>query len=60
MKGSFRPNVFIPIAMFGVLMEGVVESIRRSLVLGLLLIAGTAMKQASSVGPLWGGFDHTH
>ena len=32
-------------------MAGWVEGIRRALVLGLVLIAGTAIEQATSVGP---------
>ena len=32
-------------------MAGWLEGIRRALVLGLLLIAGTAIEQAPSVGP---------
>ena len=32
-------------------MAGWVEGIRRALVLGLVLIAGTAIEQAPSVGP---------
>ena len=35
------------------------EGIRRALVLGLVLIAGTAMEQAHSVGPQGVGSSHS-
>ena len=53
MKGPFRDNClryFYLLLAF--LMAGCVESIRRALVLGLVLIAGTAIELAPSVGPL--------
>ena len=53
MKGPFRDNClryyYLRLAF---LMAGGVEGIRRALVLGLVLIAGTAIEQAPSVGPL--------
>ena len=41
------PKILLP--MIGVLMAGWVEDIRRARVLGLVLIAGTAIEQAPSV-----------
>ena len=53
MKGSFRDNYqrhyYLWLAF---LMAGWVQGIRRALVLGLVLIADTAIEQAPSVGPL--------
>ena len=51
MKGSFRDNCLGYFYLWlAFLMAGCVEGIRRALVLGRLLITGTAIEQAPSVG----------
>ena len=52
MKGPFRDNCLMYYyLLLSFLMTGWVEGIRRALVLGLVLIAGTAIMQTPSVGP---------
>ena len=53
MKGPFRDNCLrYNYLLLAFLMAGWVEGIRRALVLGLVLIVGTAIEQTPSVGPL--------
>ena len=52
MKGPFRDNCLRYFYLWlAFLMAGCVEGIRRALVLGLVLIAGTAIVQAPFIGP---------
>ena len=53
MKGPFRDNcIRYYYLLLAFLMAGWVEGIRRALVIGPVLIAGNAIEQAPSVGPL--------
>ena len=52
LKAIQGPLPKVLLHMIGVLDAGWVEGIRRALVLGLVLIAGTAIDQAPSVGHL--------
>ena len=52
MKGPFKDSCIRDYYLWlAFLMAGWVEGIRRALVLSLVLIAGTAIEQALSVGP---------
>ena len=54
MKGSFRDNCLrYYYLLLAFLMTGCVEGIRRALVLGLVLITGTAIEEALSVCPFF-------
>ena len=61
---SFKDERFIhgqlpKVFRLAFLMAGYVEGIRRALVLGLVVIAGTAIEQAHTVGPLqWQARSH--
>ena len=53
LKGPFRDNCLgYYYLLLAFPMAGWVEGIRRALVLGLVLIAGTPIEQAPSIGPL--------